>query len=66
MHIVSICSNWIELVVTVGPPSPSFGWGMFPRASVRSWWGRKLGCHTAIPGHHLLRIVVLKSLYFMS
>ena len=38
----------------------------FPRAPVRSWWGRKLGCHAAIPGCHLLRVVILKSLYLVK
>ena len=64
--IISVCFNWIKLVVMVGPPGPSFAWGAFPRASMRSWWGRKLGHCTAIPGCCLFRIVVLEGLYFTS
>ena len=52
--IVSICSKWVKLVIMVGPPSPSFTWGTFPRTSVSSCWGRKLGHCAASPCHHLL------------
>ena len=66
LGIISVCFNWIKLVVTIGPPHSDFAWGTFSRASMRSWWDRKLVHCTTIPGHHLLRIVVLEGLNFAS
>ena len=40
--IISVSSDWVELVVAVETPSPNFTWGAFSGILVWFWWGGKL------------------------